>query len=310
MQQTAHHLATCRTTQERKQYISTFCKSFNDIHLCVIWHEQHSPALPHNPAPFTIDQIQAGTNWITLPTFQDLSATQEAQFKHILRALPSLRTARTIVFDLRGNAGGNTSYGDKIVETLFTQDYAQYKKSSAESEQYCEWRATPDNHQHIVALSQTIADGAWLSGIARGIQESISKGEPFYKEVAQPHNTPAPTTPNPFTAHIICITEHCNASAALDFLDYLHTLDSSITLIGQPTQADRLYMELHLTPLPSGTGSLGHPIKVYRNRPRGDNQPYTPHTIYKDDMSDTKALQDFVLKTTDPAIEHVRHNFV
>jgi hypothetical protein len=47
-------------------------------------------------------------------------------------------------------------------------------------------------------------------------------------------------------------------------------------------------------PLPSGDGSFSFPIKVYRNRPRLDDEAYIPDIEYKN-ITDTAALQKFVL---------------
>jgi hypothetical protein len=36
-------------------------------------------------------------------------------------------------------------------------------------------------------------------------------------------------------------------------------------------------MEVRTVDLPSGLGTFSYPIKVYRNRSRGDNVPYMPN---------------------------------
>lgn len=70
-------------------------------------------------------------------------------------------------------------------------------------------------------------------------------------------------------------------------------------LFGEPYAALRRaqalateYMEVRMMPLPSGNSFLRLPIKVYRNRPRGHNVPYTPDILYAGDMKDTKAIQE------------------
>jgi hypothetical protein len=54
-------------------------------------------------------------------------------------------------------------------------------------------------------------------------------------------------------------------------------------------------MEVRSLPLPSGTGIFFFPIKVYRNRPRLDNEPYIPNIEFND-VHNTPALKIFILE--------------
>ena len=94
---------------------------------------------------------------------------------------------------------------------------------------------------------------------------------------------------------MIVITDSFNVSAALDFIDELKIMTKKVVLIGQKTKADRVYMEVRSLPLPSGSGNLSFPIKVYRNRPRLDNEPYVPNIAFKD-VGNTPALKTFILE--------------
>jgi hypothetical protein len=127
------------------------------------------------------------------------------------------------------------------------------------------------------------------------MQAALAADSSFYHQSAHPQVS-CTTATHTVTSNIIVIIDQSNGSAALDFLDSLTMMEYPITLIGQTTGADRLYMEVHPIELPSKTGSLWIPIKVYRNRFRGDTVPYTPHIPYDGDMNDTTALQKFVLE--------------
>jgi hypothetical protein len=71
-------------------------------------------------------------------------------------------------------------------------------------------------------------------------------------------------------------------------------MTENVLLICQKTKADRVYMEVRSFPLPSGSGHVFFPIKVYRNRPRLDHEPYVPNIEFKD-VHDTPALQKYIL---------------
>ena len=65
--------------------------------------------------------------------------------------------------------------------------------------------------------------------------------------------------------------------------------------MAKKTRGDRLYMELRSSALPSKLGKFGFPIKVYRNRYRGDNESYMPDILYDGDIANTARLQSFIL---------------
>ena len=71
--------------------------------------------------------------------------------------------------------------------------------------------------------------------------------------------------------------------------------------VGRTTNADSVYMEARYIDLPSGIAHLGFPTKVYRNRPRGNNQPYVPHQSWKGSMADTAGLERWILSLPAPA---------
>ncbi|ABE04457.1 hypothetical protein [Rickettsia bellii] len=98
---------------------------------------------------------------------------------------------------------------------------------------------------------------------------------------------------NPVKAKIIVIIDEKNVSSTLDFIDELKIMTQNIILIGKTTKADRLYMELRTVELPSKLGIFSFPIKVYRNRNRGDNIPYIPD--FEIDPKNTAKLKDFIL---------------
>ena len=65
--------------------------------------------------------------------------------------------------------------------------------------------------------------------------------------------------------------------------------------VGQVTSADTVYMEIRRQPLPSGLMDAAIPMKVYRDRPRGNNEPYRPDFPWTGDMTDTAALEAWIL---------------
>jgi predicted mannosyl-3-phosphoglycerate phosphatase (HAD superfamily) len=125
----------------------------------------------------------------------------------------------------------------------------------------------------------------------------LQQGKIFYRELSSEVCTSQKDTVfvQKLGLKVIIITESVNVSAALDFIDELKIMTKNVILIGQKTKADRLYMEVRSVNLPSETGQFIFPIKVYRNRMRGDNKPYI-HNIEFADIHNTAFLQSIILK--------------
>ncbi|ABE04456.1 S41 family peptidase [Rickettsia bellii] len=65
---------------------------------------------PYNFKPFQIKYFLKNIVWIDLPNF-DLTESQQQEFNSLLAVIKNFRKKNIIVFDLRGNQGGNSDYG-------------------------------------------------------------------------------------------------------------------------------------------------------------------------------------------------------
>lgn len=290
--------------EECKEILLSFTRSFNDSHLRIELYDALKCVRMVHDSNFSIRELSSHVVWVTLPTFQ-LSSSEEKLFEEVIQRLPFYRNKAAIVFDLRGNRGGNSEYGDVVVESLFGKQYANAQQLNAKKNVYVEWRASVDNLAYLKGLCQLFKDKLRmqqsLQGVIKGMEESLRLHKPYYQEaeVAVGDNQIANPS-NSVTAKIIVIIEHANGSAALDFIDALKIMEHPICLVGQTTSADRVYMEVRSVQLPSKTGFFTFPVKVYKNRLRGDNIPYEPDIFYAEDMMNTQKLEDFVLKQVIP----------
>ena len=284
--------------EKHKKVIYEFVGSFNDTHLRVNWKSQQSISPVGNEEkskfqilPFADDQIY----WITFPTFE-IDSSQREGFNLILKKLAGFRHKKAIVFDLRGNQGGNSEYGSQIIETLFGKRLVNYKNCIANRHVFVDWRASIGNLAHLHHLYDKYKS-SWLRDVSEGVKLSLSQNLPYFRERSQTscYSKGTMQPRNHSSPQIIAIIDSSNVSAALDFIDELKTLQPKVRLIGQKTNADRLYMEVRSLDLPSGIGVFHFPIKVYRNRVRSDNQPYMPDVEYKD-ITNTYKLQKFIIK--------------
>lgn len=286
------------SANNQHQIINDFITSFNDNHLNIKWYEDNLIMNEISDIKkFQIKYLNPDIAWITLPTFI-ISPSQQKDFNLILKTLPNLRTKSLIVFNLRGNQGGNSDHGTQIVYSLFGENYARSQHNIANNNQYVDWRASVDNLSYIQNMyknSKLDCVKAWLKDIVIGLRQSIDTKKPYYREVSMRKNIGySEAAINLCNARVIVIIDYNNFSAALDFIDALKIVKANISLIGKTTRADKLYMEVRDVSLPSGNGILYFPIKVYRNRLRGDNEPYKPDFDF--DTNDHVGLEEFVKK--------------
>ncbi|HEY5800012.1 MAG TPA: hypothetical protein VIT92_07315, partial [Burkholderiaceae bacterium] len=97
---------------------------------------------------FGMTEVAPKIWWITLPTFNP-SPTQEAELKKITADLAGLRNANLIVFDVRGNGGGNSRWGYDLLAALYGPDYVRARFDDDKDDSYAEWRVSKINHAYL-----------------------------------------------------------------------------------------------------------------------------------------------------------------
>ncbi len=294
--------------EKQKEIITEFGQSFHDTHLGVYWYNTslQSKLVNNTSENFQITYLRDGVVWVPLPRFYNLNKQQEKEFKNLIDMMPQLRDKRAVVFDLRGNTGGDSAYGTEICSALFGRDYAEYKTSMAYRSMVTEYRASRGNLRHLKKLyakyhashNQVLNHTAqFLEQIIENMEESIAHNRPYSKDKIE--KSPFSKIKNPtheVTATIIVVIDRHNVSAALDFIDEIKLM-KSVVLVGQKTKADRLYIEIREVEFPSKLGAFYFPIKIHRNRPRADNVPYLPNFEY--DTSNTVKLQEYIINLLD-----------
>ena len=137
---------------KQRKIIERFVKSFNDSHLRVSWESKQLDHSVNNEKKSEFQILSLSDDqviWITLPTFE-INDNQRKEFDSVLKKLASLRRKKAIVFDLRGNQGGNSEYGSQILKASFGEQFANYKICLANKNLFVDWRASTGNLAHII----------------------------------------------------------------------------------------------------------------------------------------------------------------
>lgn len=246
--------------------------------------------------------------WVNLPTFS-VNEKPDVDAMHAL--LESLKTElaqnnrrRLLVFDLRGNSGGSSTWGDRIASIVFGEEWLSRAKSWLNDGVYTEWRVSSDNVAALggIVKQQEQRHGAdsdnakFFRSFADSMAEALQNNKPFIGgQTTGRKGIPPPPEAVSGAGRIILLTSASCFSACLDFLDKMR-LDSKVRQVGQPTGVDTVYMEGWGKQLPSKLGQINYPMKVYRNRRRGNNQAYTPHVQYDMQLNNTTVVRDWILQ--------------
>jgi len=92
-----------------------------------------------------------------------------------------------------------------------------------------------------------------------------------------------------FHGPVAVLTDDACASACLDFVDLVRVVPGALHL-GATTSADSLYIDVGVVRAPSGN-RLFMPLKVWRNRLRGNNEPYVPDVAFDGELDDDDAVR-------------------
>ena len=245
--------------------------------------------------------------WFSLPTFMPETKRQEKQLNNIIAAAKNWRNKKIIVIDVRGNTGGNSFWGTKLLKALYGKKYFQQQMQNLPAPVY-QWRVSAGNIDELAGFylqyaKQSFGNNSamviWLEQVIAGMKTALKAKQAYFPNKVSP--TVSVIKPilsnNPVQAQIYLLTDGRCASSCLTFIaQALHF--ANIRQIGQATNADSYYTESRLVHLPSGA-HLYFPMKVQRYRKRGRNQPYIPKGkyYYSGNINNTQAIQDWIKKT-------------
>jgi hypothetical protein len=306
----AQKLSEAKTAQERVAVVKAYVKEFNDIHVDVFYDDPNlsqstENSTSHNTSSSpSLTSTASGVTWIRLPSFELSSPGDVEKMQKIITTLPSLRENKAIIFDLRGNIGGEMAWVPRITLALFGYRYGIYHLRKILANTHQDFRASYDNccymkqlHEDLVKkFGETSAEAEWCDSLSCAMEDAYNNKEPYYQQwpiAMDEENEVVPK--NPVKAKIIVIVDRYCVSASLLFIDSLKAMGYPIHLVGEKTNADTVYTNVRRVELPSEKGIVIFPIQLTHNRVRGSNIPYTPTVAYEKNLHNTALLKKFVL---------------
>jgi hypothetical protein len=257
------------------------------------------------PGRFNGYQLQEGVLWLHAGNFlPDHEAAQ--QVDKLLAELPQLEGVRTIVFDSRGNGGGNSSIGQRLFDAATGGLAMDAADETTVPRSLAQWRVSDEAvksiEQHLermrAAQGKDSEDVKWGEMLRERLLQAKSAGQPWIDQPGGMRLSRADIAARHgklrrFNGRVVLVTDDDCASACLDFADLVRSVPGAIHM-GQATSADTVYMDAGFVALPSGNQLL-MPLKVWRNRLRGNNEVLQPDVPLQVDMRDDAAVRKAVL---------------
>jgi len=248
-------------------------------------------------------ELQDGLLWVRAGNFSLRPGSPDLrELETMLARLNDVRDIRAIVFDARGNRGGDSSIGDRIFEAA--TGGLEFDQTDLDSlpRYFAQWRVSDFLMRF---LDSGIAENTRLYGAeSPRVTEEVAfrdevlaakaDGRPWVEQLAGRTITRAAVAARNgrlrrVDAKIALLTDSGCVSACLDFADLVLQVPG-VVHAGQTTGADSVYMVGSRSRMPSGNHVV-MPVKVWRNRTRGNNEALVP-TVPID-----LAAKEFMIRT-------------
>ncbi len=209
--------------------------------------------------------------YLKIPTF-----IQSKETDHYIKEYAQLlmhNRNKNIIFDIRGNSGGNSAYISELLSALFGENYYLWKIHQYYTNTYEIFRASKLNIDFVTNFY-----------IKHNITQDLSKLHDCFakKEKMCKLESPLKKTkysPSKFNKKIYILIDKKVFSASLNFIDELMFITTPY-LVGEETNKDSVYMDINEYKIENMI--LYFPMKVWRNRLRGSNS-YKPNIKIKID---------------------------
>lgn len=252
-------------------------------------------------SPVSLERLADGSFWVNMGSFEsdpqaEAGRALTALNAEIGRRAGELRRAPRVVFDLRGNNGGSSSWINQAAGAIWGEGALKGRVHQSEG---IDWRVSDANvaavrEYHRMFESKRETDPALYKSIgdlADGLARARSRGAVLWREPDGLFPEPEGGPVHAVGARAFVLTDEDCASACLDAVDVLTAMGA--TQVGRETSADTLYMEVRYEKTPDGA-RIWVPMKVYRGRPRGSNVPAVPKHEWTGEMGDTAGIRRWV----------------
>lgn len=252
-----------------------------------------------DPPSIGIERLSADVVWASIPSFGFEDSAHTRKMQELCDRLPQHRNCSLIVLDLRGNPGGSSAWVINVLRSLFGEEY--YTAVSAGNPRVwsssASWRLSRENVERLRSVNEEILGqvdlgdftSSFVSNVVEQAEAAFSRGEELSPPSLYRPVDNSPPAKNPVSGRVVVVTDGNNASAALEFMDYITGFEN-VVQVGYETSADTRYGDCRQIDL-GDEFILGIPTCLWLDRYRADLEPYKPDLKFDGDIWNTDALR-------------------
>ncbi len=239
--------------------------------------------------------LARGMHWVGMPDFN--GAKSGPAYEQLYPELEKLHKANWIVFDLRGNGGGDSSWGSRALEALYGKEYSrQLGELPAYAKYLIADQATIGLYKHYATAPEFAASRDEFGAALRKLEAGMANGDKLvqvYGATAAEHAaTAAKVRQRPSGPRIAAVIDRNCFSSCMNFLQQLRGIGDTVVL-GETTWGYSPTGEINRFELPSGKGTLFIPSALYSST-QATREPFVPDLAYPGDMTDDDRLMKWV----------------
>lgn len=254
--------------------------------------------------PIDVTFAPDGHVWMRLGNFLE-ETTLKALEAELLAKQARLRSAPYVVFDLRGNGGGNSTWGGRIASILWGKEAVEARRLAAQSSNPADygkyWRRSKAAAAKMhAAADEYAAEGPDFAEIAQYWRElgdtiAAAKEDGLYQdECCRPKPRPSIIPTPAYAGRVFVLTDAGCFSSGVVVMNTFKRMGA--IQVGEPSGQNEVYGE-SVGPfnLPSGLGWYRIPVSIIR-QPRSSLGGLPPDIPWSGAMDDDQGLRDWIAK--------------
>ncbi|MBP1206275.1 hypothetical protein JOD97_004348 [Duganella sp. 1411] len=245
--------------------------------------------------PVGLYRLAADKQWVGMPDFN--GGISGDAYTALYPQLAALKHSGWIIFDLRGNGGGDSSWGNRALQALYGAAYgeelgntATYVKSVIANQ------PTIDLFRRYAGLPQFAASKAEFEGVAGKLEAALAKGEALapvdYASREDASALAAKVSRRPGGPRVAAVIDRGCFSSCMNFVQQISSMSDTV-ILGEPTIGYSPYGEGSQYKLPSGRGAITVPSAIYTAF-QATREPFAPTMRYDGNMADDDQLMAWV----------------
>lgn len=248
--------------------------------------------------PAGLYRLADGTAWVAMPDFN--GKTSGAAYEKLYAQLAELKDAKWVVFDLRGNGGGDSTWGNRALQALYGKDYGmRLGDAPTYTKRLIADQATVDLYRRYASLPAFAASRKDFEEIIPKLALAVEHGDKLVVVETGTREGAAAVAAQlrrrPGGPRIAAVIDRGCFSSCMNFIQQIRAIDDTV-LLGEPTLGYSPYGEINQLTLPSGHGTIQLAAAIYTSF-QAPREPFVPDLRYPGNLADEPALMRWVAAT-------------